>query len=174
MTDQRLVDAFGTPTIYVDAMAELSHTDKSCERGLFPTTQWEGRGAEPCEKCCPEPGVIGAQAAPAVPATSAEIQPPATLPVQPEPQPQEAKALTPGQEVAAWLLGLDSKVTDDMMNAHLQEMATCWAERYTGDFEFMIDMKAAADRARNYGETLSVKKARGVLNCWRAELKRNR
>ena len=173
MPDQQLMDAFGVPTIYVDAMAELSHTDKNCERGLFPTTQWSGRGVEPCEKCCPQPGAIGVSAPPAVPATSPDVQP-VTATAAPEPEPQPAQALTPGQEVAAWLLSLDSKVTDEMMNPHLQEMATCWAERYKGDFEFMVDMKKAADRARQYSETLSVKKARGVLNCWRAELKRNK
>jgi len=52
----------------------------------------------------------------------------------------------------------------------LQTAAELFAANYTGDFEFMLDMKAAVLRTNNPG--LSAAQAKGVLNCMRAEVLR--
>ena len=52
----------------------------------------------------------------------------------------------------------------------LRMMADNWVSEYTGNFQYLIDMKADANR---YG-VLSTSKARGVLNCMRNEILRAR
>lgn len=51
----------------------------------------------------------------------------------------------------------------------LQGFAVQWAKAYTGDFEYMIDMKIAAAKPRS----LSQAQAKGVMNCFRADYWRN-
>lgn len=71
--------------------------------------------------------------------------------------------------VADVLVALGRKVElYDLSPAMLAE-ATRYARSYHGAFEYMIDMRIAAQGRRG----LSDRQAKGVLNCWRAELVRN-
>lgn len=71
------------------------------------------------------------------------------------------------EDVAAWLLGLGRKVEpEEVTGAHVLA-AERWLAAYTGDFAFLLDVRAKARRGLSNGQ------AKGVLNCWRAELNRN-
>lgn len=89
-----------------------------------------------------------------------------------------AKAKGPGQAIAApqpvadveeWLLGLGRKVEVGEVTPELVAAATEWAKAWDGTFEYMVDMRMAAKGKRG----LSIGMAKGVLNCWRADLLRN-
>lgn len=67
--------------------------------------------------------------------------------------------------ITDWLATLDRKVevsdiTDDLVDAAEEYLAA-----YTGDFGFLTDL-------RRRGRPLSDGQAKGVLNCWRAEVRR--
>lgn len=74
---------------------------------------------------------------------------------------------TDTDDVEQWLLGLDRKVTPEDMTAELTQAATEWAANWTGNFSFMEDMRTAAQKRQ-----LTTGQAKGVLNCWRADLNR--
>lgn len=84
----------------------------------------------------------------------------------------QADVMTPAQ-VEEWLLGLGRKVTPEDVTVPLQVAATEWARNYSGDFSFMVEMARDAKAAGQKKDVLSVGKAKGVLNCWRADLNRN-
>ncbi len=69
-------------------------------------------------------------------------------------------------KAAAWLAGLPEKVTVGQVTRRPARAAALWLARYQGDFEFLVDLKR---RGRN----LSPAQAKGVLNCWRADLRRS-
>jgi hypothetical protein len=71
-------------------------------------------------------------------------------------------------QIEGWLAGLGRKVEVTDVTEELRQAATAWAVAYTGNFDFMLDMRADA-RSR---QGLSVGKAKGVLNCWRADVNR--
>lgn len=71
----------------------------------------------------------------------------------------------PATEVEAWLAGLGRKVEVDEVTPELTSSATEWAKGYQGDFEYMVSMRDASRRG-----PLSTAQAKGVLNCWRADL----
>ena len=67
----------------------------------------------------------------------------------------------------------DADLAPDAHNGQgpsLRMMADNWVSEYTGNFQYLLDMKADVSR---YG-VLSVSKARGVLNCMRNEILRAR
>ena len=70
-------------------------------------------------------------------------------------------------EVHAFLTGLGRKAEPGDITDGLKLWATGWAKAYTGSFEFMVDMRADANKG-----TLSVGKAKGVLNCAAAAIRR--
>ena len=70
-------------------------------------------------------------------------------------------------EIEEFLAGLGRKVEPADVTPALRRAATVWAARWTGDFQFMVDMHAAAVKG-----LLSAGQAKGVLNCWRADLNR--
>jgi hypothetical protein len=74
-------------------------------------------------------------------------------------------------EVAEFLTKLDRKVEDKDVDSHpeLIEFAEQYALGYTGSFEFMLEQR---DACRRYGH-LSLRQARGTMNCLRAELLRS-
>lgn len=74
---------------------------------------------------------------------------------------------TPAAEVESWLKLLGRKVEPDDVTDELVSAATEWAKAWTGTFEFMVDMHNRAVRG-----PLSPGQAKGVLNCWRADLNR--
>lgn len=63
--------------------------------------------------------------------------------------------------------GLDRKFTADDLTPELTHFAVEYAKGYTGDFQFMLDMRAAAS-----GGSLSPGMAKGVLNVARADIAR--
>ena len=69
------------------------------------------------------------------------------------------------------LATFDNKLTDaDVEMDSLQPAAAVlWMERYNGDFEFVLDVRR---RWQRWG-TLRVGTVRGLLNCMRAEARRN-
>lgn len=71
-------------------------------------------------------------------------------------------------EVDAWLTALGAKVTPADMTPGLRLFATMWARGWSGTFAFMVDMSAAATSRRG----LSTGQAKGVLNCYRADMLR--
>ena len=71
-------------------------------------------------------------------------------------------------QIEGWLASLDRKVEVTDVTEELRQAATAWAAAYTGSFDFMLDMRADARGPRG----LSVGKAKGVLNCWRADVNR--
>src|SRR5215472_5798623 len=71
-------------------------------------------------------------------------------------------------QIEGWLASLDRKVEVTDVTEELRQAATAWAVAYTGSFDFMLDMRADARGPRG----LSVGKAKGVLNCWRADVNR--
>ena len=79
-----------------------------------------------------------------------------------------AAAFDPVAITAACEARKDTKFTADEMTPELSAFATDWALGYEGDFSFMLDMKAAA---RKKGLTPGM--AKGVLNCFLADLRRN-
>jgi predicted transcriptional regulator len=79
----------------------------------------------------------------------------------------EAGEIVPLDEVEAWLAGLGRKVEPGDVNMGHRVAATAWAKAWTGTFEFMVDMHAAAEKG-----LLSAGQAKGVLNCWRADINR--
>jgi hypothetical protein len=74
---------------------------------------------------------------------------------------------TPVAEVEAWLSSLGRKCELGEVTEGLRLAATEWAKAYTGDFEFMVEMRTAARR-----RSLSTGQAKGTLNCWRADINR--
>lgn len=62
----------------------------------------------------------------------------------------------------------NTKFTPDEVTDHHRLFATGWALDYTGDFSFMVDMKAAAAKRG----LLSAGQAKGVLNCFLAAIRR--
>lgn len=76
-------------------------------------------------------------------------------------------ALSPVETVKAELAKLSDRVTDQQVSIRQDWMrAACdYAEQYTGNFSYMLDMKAAMKRYHG----LSVPQMRGTLNCLRAE-----
>ena len=70
-------------------------------------------------------------------------------------------------DVEAWLEGLGRKVEPDDVTPELAAAATEWAKAWDGSFEFMVDMRAKARQG-----SLSQGMAKGVLNCWRADIQR--
>jgi hypothetical protein len=70
------------------------------------------------------------------------------------------------EEVQALCAKLNRKFTDADMDAGLVTFATEWAKTYTGTFSYMVDMKEAAGKRK-----LSTPMARGVLNCFRNDVK---
>lgn len=77
-------------------------------------------------------------------------------------------SLPDSDDVAAWLLSTANKVEVAEVTPELVAAATQWAKGWTGTFEYMVDMKAAAIKG-----ALTVGQAKGVLNCWRADLLRS-
>ena len=77
-----------------------------------------------------------------------------------------AVALT-DDEVATFLLGLGRKVELDEVTGSMVNAAERWLAAYTGDFEFLVDVRRKATRGLSNGQ------AKGVLNCWRADLVRS-
>lgn len=75
----------------------------------------------------------------------------------------------PVADVERWLTALGRKVEVDEVTTGLRLAANLWAMQYTGDFEYMVDMRDAA-KSRRTGLTQG--QAKGVLNCWRADLAR--
>ena len=73
----------------------------------------------------------------------------------------------PVAEVEAFLAGLGRKATMNDMTPELVSAATNWAKEWSGTFSFMVDMNRSANRGG-----LSVGQAKGVLNCWRADIGR--
>src|SRR5215469_9565315 len=71
-------------------------------------------------------------------------------------------------QIEGWLASLDRKVEVTDVTEELRQAATAWAVAYTGSFDFMLAMRADARGPRG----LSVGKAKGVLNCWRADVNR--
>lgn len=72
--------------------------------------------------------------------------------------------------VEAWLLALGRKVDPEDVTAALRGAANRWAKTYDGDFEYMVEMRKQASEPRG----VTVGQAKGVLNCWRAEILRRR
>ncbi len=70
------------------------------------------------------------------------------------------------EDVATWLLGLGRKVEVDEVTGPMVLAAERWLAAYQGDFEFLLDVRRKATRGLSNGQ------AKGVLNCWRAELNR--
>lgn len=68
-------------------------------------------------------------------------------------------------EAATIARNLGRKFTDADITPALVDFATRWVATYDGDFPFLVDMAYSARRG-----TLSVGKARGVLNCFRTRL----
>jgi hypothetical protein len=68
--------------------------------------------------------------------------------------------------VAQALPSDDAKFTDALVNNELCEAAQAWVSEYTGDFQYLVDMRRDF---QNFG-SLSTGKARGVLNCMRNEI----
>jgi len=64
------------------------------------------------------------------------------------------------------------KVEAGEVTLELNWAATMYAERYDGDFAFMLDMQAAAEKNLAMNKLLSPGQAKGVLNCWRAAYNR--
>lgn len=56
----------------------------------------------------------------------------------------------------------------------LLEGAERYAEEYDGRFPFMIEMRSRLVRARQAGDTFTPSQAKAVLNCLRADLRRQR
>lgn len=81
-----------------------------------------------------------------------------------EPVETDAEVIAKCEE---WLLGLGRKVEVHEVTARPVRGAALWLAAYTGDFEFLLDVRR---KARG---NLSTGQAKGVLNCWRAELVRN-
>jgi hypothetical protein len=77
---------------------------------------------------------------------------------------------TPPAEVEAWLAGLGRKVEPSDITPELAKAATIWAQNYSGTFQFMLDMQL--DAIKDMTRSLSEGKAKGVLNCWRADVNR--
>jgi hypothetical protein len=72
-------------------------------------------------------------------------------------------------ETAEWLATLDRKVEDRDITGARQDAARSWALEYTGTFSYMVEMRVNM----KMGRRLSTGMARGILNCWRAELARS-
>lgn len=68
-------------------------------------------------------------------------------------------------EVEAWLGTLGRKVEIVDVTHRLQRAAMLWLRRYSGDFGFLVDVKSK-------GGVRSAGQAKGVLNCWRAQIGR--
>lgn len=64
---------------------------------------------------------------------------------------------------------LDNDVTDTEILDGLTVLAEGYARNYTGDFEFMVDMKAALEK----NGKLSIGQTKGTLNCLRAQVERD-
>lgn len=82
------------------------------------------------------------------------------------------KAATPARsiedlvaEVEAWLLGLGRKVEVHEVTADHVRVAKHYLDAYTGTFDYLLDVKRR-------GGKLTAGQAKGVLNCYRAELLR--
>lgn len=68
--------------------------------------------------------------------------------------------------VETWLASLDNKLTRDDMTPRKVEAAQFYLDNYDGDFEFLVNVK-------NTNQP-SLGAYAGVLNCWRAEVNRNK
>lgn len=80
---------------------------------------------------------------------------------------EAAEAPTVEAMVAAHADRADRKFTPDEMTPELVAFATDWAKDYTGSFEFMVDMRAAAGK-----RALSAGQAKGTMNCFLAAIRR--
>lgn len=174
--------AYGVQEIWVDAQGNENHTNGECRSGLFPVMQWSDRGARSCPTCCPDPGTVPQQAPEAeytrpsanvvpIPTTADDWTEPTPDRTEPAPAPHVQSAQ---DKIAAWLVATPDKLTVQDVTPGLQAAATDWASHYSGDFTFMVDMKAKAITALNTEGgrlNLSAAQAKGVLNCWRAELR---
>jgi len=69
--------------------------------------------------------------------------------------------------VELWLSQLGRKVEVGEVDDQLVEAATVWARNWAGDFPFMLKMSTAAQAG-----VLTNGQAKGVLNCWRADVVR--
>lgn len=70
-------------------------------------------------------------------------------------------------ECAEWLADLPRKVEIVDVTHARRRCAELWLRSYSGDFKYLVDMKAKRG-------VRSVGQAKGVLNCWRAELRSGR
>ena len=75
------------------------------------------------------------------------------------------RTVTGTPRIGAQLARLTERVTDEQVAANKDWMlaATEYAKNYTGDFDFMLDMKSKV------ADGLTISQMRGVLNCMRAE-----
>jgi hypothetical protein len=82
-------------------------------------------------------------------------------------EPDESVTLEDAKEFIA-LTWREDKFTDQDVTPGLEEYALAYVREYVGDFDYMLSMQHDFGR---YG-SLSIPKLRGVLNCLRAEVKR--
>jgi len=82
-------------------------------------------------------------------------------------EPDESVTLEDAKEFIA-LTWREDKFTDQDVTPGLEEYALAYVREYVGDFEYMLAMQHDFGR---YGN-LSIPKLRGVLNCLRAQVKR--
>lgn len=177
-TDWTLIDLFGTDVIYVgdDGASHATPDCDLCTGTVCEVTDWADRGSHVC-------WCIDLEAAPTGARLLGNVKTDRDVRAKQEQQARQSakrasrtqirpEQLPTDDEVEQWLTGLGRKVQPGDVTLELNWAATLWAEKYDGDFEFMLDMAAAATRNLGRNQILSQGQAKGVLNCWRADVLR--
>lgn len=131
-----------------DAHKYEAHGDyfREAERGFaVPFEKRKGAGIAVTPPSLPEPGDGPKVAAPVIPTKTYD-----------------------DAAVAELVEALGRKFEASDMDAGLCTYALGWLKAYTGDFEFLVDLRKKAKH------TLTEGQAKGVLNCWRADYFRNK
>jgi len=69
------------------------------------------------------------------------------------------------EAMETWLADLGRKCEPDDMTPGIIEAVETWLHAYSGDFEFLLDV-----RSKKGARALSAGQAKGVANCWRADI----